>query len=380
MTEWRSSPLSDAHDLTGFDCGVESLTRWLVDHAHRAHRAGTARTYVWTAPDDDRVVAYYSIAPTQLLRQEVSGGQAGGVSVVPAYLLARLALDVSLHGRGLGGELLFDALDVLVDAADRVGGRLIVVDAIDDDAAGFYRRYGFTPVKGGTQRLVIKAETVRRSFGKPDPKDLPGGVHAVQVWLDAVRADEPSPLLWLLLDDPLRLALAQGWIMQRADVDPNIARRDRDDLAYALAPRDFQHPLVWVMLADLHRHWQHVYRQVLGDHGVLNQANTVAPDMEAVVLTGPEHVGRFEAGANIPVHTFITRVVGDAWVIAATARRLPQPGWPPTERDVGAFSVAGELGVAKSEPDRLLLTGLAPLRGRTSIPYGRRWLPSSASR
>lgn len=357
MTAWRSEPLSEAHDLTGFDCGVESLTRWLVDQARRAHRSGTARTYVWTAPDN-QVVAYYSIAPTRLLREEVSGGQAGGVSVVPAYLLARLALDASLHGQGLGGELLLDALDVLVDAADRAGGRLIVVDAVDENAVGFYRRYGFIPIKGDLRRLVVKVETVRQALDKPDPKDLPGGVQTVWMWLDAVRAEAPSPLLWVLLDDAVRLALAQGWIMHQADTDPDITRRDRDDLAYALASRDIQHPLAAPMLADLHQHWQQVYALILGGHGVVNQVNTVAPDMEAVVLTGPEHVGRFESGAHILAHTFITRLVGDTWIIAATARRLPQPGWPPTERDVSAFSMPDELTQPESGPSRFALDWL----------------------
>jgi hypothetical protein len=60
----------------------------------------------------------------------------------------------------------------------------------------------------------------------------------------------------------------------------------------------------------------------------------VAPDLEKVIITGPEHVGEFEAGAQIPAHTFITRFDGEMWIIAALARRLPVPGWPPTERDV----------------------------------------------
>lgn len=97
---------------------------------------------------------------------------------------------------------------------------------------------------------------------------------------------------------------------------------------------------------------------VLNARGVVNQVNTVAPDMEAVVITGPEHVGRFEAGEHILAHTFITRLVGEVWVIAATARRLPQPGWPPTERDVSAFSVAGGLSVPDSGPHRFALNWL----------------------
>lgn len=164
MIQWWSGPLTDEHDLTAFDCAVPSLTQWLVGHARRAQRSGAARTYVWTPTGSPRVAAYYSIAPTRVVREELSRSLAGGESMVPAYLLARLALDSSLHGQGLGGELLFDALDVLVDAADRAGGRLIVVDAIDERAALFYQRYGFTAVKGNPHRLVIKVETVRQAL------------------------------------------------------------------------------------------------------------------------------------------------------------------------------------------------------------------------
>lgn len=89
---------------------------------------------------------------------------AGGVSVIPAYLLARLALDRSLHGQGLGGELLHDALNRIVEAAEVASGRLIVVDAIDDDAAKFYRKYDFQPVKDNPRRLVIKIATVRAAL------------------------------------------------------------------------------------------------------------------------------------------------------------------------------------------------------------------------
>jgi predicted N-acetyltransferase YhbS len=80
------------------------------------------------------VVAYYSVAPTQVHRKAVSSSLAGGVSVIPAYLLARLALDAALQGAGLGARLLVDALDTIVTAGEAASGRLIVVDAIDEAA------------------------------------------------------------------------------------------------------------------------------------------------------------------------------------------------------------------------------------------------------
>lgn len=167
MTDWLSTALTADHELDRFASGQSVLDEWFRDHAPTAHRRGTARTWVWTGAGSNRVVAYFSIAPTQVAREELTSSQAGGVSVVPAYLLARLALDRSLRGQGLGGELLVDALTRIVAAADVAGGRLIVVDAIDEVAAAFYGRHDFQPVRGGAEaayprRMVMKVATARR--------------------------------------------------------------------------------------------------------------------------------------------------------------------------------------------------------------------------
>lgn len=166
MTEWISDVLSARHELDAFDCGVPSLNDWLTLQAARAQKSGTANTYVWTAADRTRVRAYYAITPHLVRRDEISGGLAGGVSSVPAYLLARLALDRCLRGQGPGGELLHDALDRIVKAAEIASGRLVVVDAIDDTAAKFYRKYDFQPVNDNPHRLVIKIATIRRALGR----------------------------------------------------------------------------------------------------------------------------------------------------------------------------------------------------------------------
>ncbi len=151
---WLSARLDASHDLGRFDCGNDVLNRWLRDHALRADQQGTARTMVW-ADADGVVVAYYSIAPTEVLREGISHRAAGGHSIVPAYLLARLALDVTLRGQGLGTQLLLDAAEVIVAAHELSGGRLLVVDAIDEAAASFYRAHGFSRIQG-TTRLYIK--------------------------------------------------------------------------------------------------------------------------------------------------------------------------------------------------------------------------------
>ena len=164
MTAWLSESIADRHDLSRFSCGNETLDGWLREQALRAHRAGVARTTVWVAGADPTVVAYHAIAPTQLARVDLpSRSLSAGYSMLPAFLIGRLALDRSLHGQGLGSELLVDALARIVDAADIVGGRLIAVDAIDADAHRFYEHHDFLPV-AGSSRLVMKLATARAAL------------------------------------------------------------------------------------------------------------------------------------------------------------------------------------------------------------------------
>ncbi len=160
-----ASALETRHDPGEFDCGTHDLNTWLIEQARRAQIQGTANTYVW-ADADIRVVGYYAVTPHQVRREEVSSGMAGGMSgLIPGWLLARLALDKSLHGQGLGGVLLRDALQRILAAAEIGSGRLIAVDAIDPDAAAFYRHFDFVQVKGNPHRLVIKVSTVRQAAG-----------------------------------------------------------------------------------------------------------------------------------------------------------------------------------------------------------------------
>jgi GNAT superfamily N-acetyltransferase len=100
---------------------------------------------VWHASDGE-VVAYYTLTGRALHRDSLSKKQAHSLACRGAGHPAGLALEVSLHGQGLGGELLFDALTRCVRAGEIVASRFVVVDAIDQSAAKFYQRYGFTPI------------------------------------------------------------------------------------------------------------------------------------------------------------------------------------------------------------------------------------------
>lgn len=160
MARFVSERLAPHHSLDGFRCGEEALDRWLIDHARHAQVMRTAQTFVWHA-GDDRVVGYFSLAAHLLSRAQLSNKLGrGSPDSIPAVMLARLALDSGLQGDGLGGELLWDALNRARVAAGTAAARFVVVDAINSKAASFYAHHGFAPVEGTSHRLVQKMSDI----------------------------------------------------------------------------------------------------------------------------------------------------------------------------------------------------------------------------
>lgn len=156
---FRSERLGSRHEVSGFRCGNEVLDAWLRQHAATAQAKRTSVTYVWTR-GDAVVVAYYSLAPHLIENAELPRRLGrGDPRQIPAILLARLALAEELRGSGLGGVLLHDALTQAVEASQQVGGRYVVVDAIDADAERFYQHFGFTATPRQA-RLVRKVSDI----------------------------------------------------------------------------------------------------------------------------------------------------------------------------------------------------------------------------
>ena len=152
------------HRLAGFSSGNDELDEWLLRHAANATGHGT-RTYV-VVDDRARVVGYFAVAPHLLRREDAPKAIARGASKeIPAVLLAKLALDRSLQGQGLGSELLVFALRVILDASRRAGGRVVVVDAIDDEAKKFYAHHDFQQLPNLDRRLVMKLSTAANALG-----------------------------------------------------------------------------------------------------------------------------------------------------------------------------------------------------------------------
>lgn len=138
-------PLTAAHDVSEFSCGKPTLDHWLRTRALSNQEKGF--TAVLVVHEAGRVVGYYGLAPTavvpNILPRSIRTGQPP--DPVPCLLLGQLATDISWAGRGIGTGLVKHALERCVHAASLVGGRALMVNAVDDEAAAFWRRRGFLP-------------------------------------------------------------------------------------------------------------------------------------------------------------------------------------------------------------------------------------------
>lgn len=166
--ELRLERLCADHDVAGFTSGVDELDRWLRRHALASQEMDSARTFVVVR--DNRVVGYVSLTMGSVQRADVPQQLVRGMPGYPVgmVLIARLAVDKREYGTGLGTRLFADALRMAVLAGESVAARLVVVDALDEQTAGFYRRHGFTDTLDRPLRLYRRMKDIRASLQPAD--------------------------------------------------------------------------------------------------------------------------------------------------------------------------------------------------------------------
>jgi GNAT superfamily N-acetyltransferase len=152
-------PISADHDLSAFDCGEPALDDWLRQRALK-NESRFSRTYV--AHDDKVVVAYYCISAGAVERTAAPGRlRRNAPDSIPVSVIGRLAVSRSHAGRGLGPDLLADALRRIAAASATVGIAAVLIQAQDERARRFYLKHAeFIEFPAGSRTLFLPIETV----------------------------------------------------------------------------------------------------------------------------------------------------------------------------------------------------------------------------
>ncbi|MBK5221153.1 MAG: GNAT family N-acetyltransferase [Thermoleophilia bacterium] len=163
-------PLGGEHLISGFDCGIRSLDVWLLDHARAAAGAGSARTYVVGDSQQQRVVGYHALSVASIEPAATTERARKGMPrhPIPVMLLARLAVDDTVQGMGIGAFLLRDAMTRAVSVAEQAGMRLLLVHAVNERARAFYEHFGFEASPTDAMNLQLPIKHIRLALDGTD--------------------------------------------------------------------------------------------------------------------------------------------------------------------------------------------------------------------
>jgi GNAT superfamily N-acetyltransferase len=167
LPDWREAPISKAHGRAAFDCGDEALNAFLRQHARQSHARGGAKTFVASPPGEaSRILGFYSLSPASVAWARTPALVQKGLArhEVPVFRLARLAVDLTVQGQGLGGELLLSAGRRCLRAAAEVGGVALLIDAKTARAAAWYAGFGALPLLDEPRTLLLPLAVIEAAL------------------------------------------------------------------------------------------------------------------------------------------------------------------------------------------------------------------------
>jgi GNAT superfamily N-acetyltransferase len=163
MTVLSIEKLERRHAVEQFDCGEESLNRFLIQFAYLSQQANASKTYVGLANDD--IIGFYTLVVGEVAYDDAPERLKKGLAQhpVPLMLLARLAVSRTWQGKGVvGAGLLKDAIQRTLQAADIVGIRAIAAHAKNDTVRAFYEHFGFIQSPTDPLHLFVLTKDLRR--------------------------------------------------------------------------------------------------------------------------------------------------------------------------------------------------------------------------
>ena len=159
--QWTFKEIDKTIKTDSFDCGVPALNEYLQKYARQNHDKGLGKTHV-AVKDGNRAVGYYTISSAQVNSPDLPEETRMRLPKypVPAIRIGRLAIDKMMKGKGLGRELLMHSLTTILDISKKVGVFLVLVDAKDESAIAFYKKYGFVPFPETPNTLFLQVSSL----------------------------------------------------------------------------------------------------------------------------------------------------------------------------------------------------------------------------
>ena len=155
-------PLAGSHDRKGFNCDRQELNDWLQQVARQHQEKGLSKTFVAIREEDPaRICAYYALTLAELESRHLPDAWRKKLPRrIPGVRLGRLAVDRQYQGKGLGELLLVGSLTRARRIYAEAGGIGLFVDTLDEQAAGYYRRFGFEATPDNPLLLFLSAKAV----------------------------------------------------------------------------------------------------------------------------------------------------------------------------------------------------------------------------
>jgi len=164
VVDWIIEPFGKSHDRSAFTCGKPALDEFLRTRVSQYEKRRLGKTFVAVLQGEQRVRGYYTLAAGAVAFEHLPTVASTKLPKhpIPVILLARLAVDLSAQGQGLGEKLLLDALQRSLDLSDSLGAHAVEVNALDDSAIAFYVKYGFSPLLDNPRHLYLPLATIDR--------------------------------------------------------------------------------------------------------------------------------------------------------------------------------------------------------------------------
>ena len=160
----RFEPLQRHHNREGFHCGEVALDYYLRTTARQHASKGLSKTFVAVNDDNpDTVIGYFTLTIAEIGADLLPPAQRRQLpdSALPVIKLARLAVDRNYRGQGIGGILLFEALQRAASAQGLIAAVAVLVEAKHPRAAAFYAHYGFVAAPDNSLTLFMGFAPIR---------------------------------------------------------------------------------------------------------------------------------------------------------------------------------------------------------------------------